>query len=87
MQNKGGFLMTVYPTATHGIISRMTDSFFSYHGWPTVCRSDDGTLYAVCSGFRLQHVCPFGKTVMFVSFDEGIQIFCIALNVFFIKLD
>ncbi|HHW24346.1 MAG TPA: sialidase family protein [Bacillota bacterium] len=63
--------MTVYPTATHGIISRMTGSFFSYHGWPTVCRSDDGTLYAVCSGFRLQHVCPFGKTVMFVSFDEG----------------
>ena len=63
--------MTIYPNAEHGIVSRMADSFFGYQGWPTVCRDEKGILYAVCSGFRLQHVCPFGKTVMNVSFDEG----------------
>lgn len=47
------------------------DSFFRYVGWPTVAADDEGTLYAVCSGFRARHICPFGKTVMFKSFDEG----------------
>lgn len=63
--------MTVYPEAEHGVVGRLADRFFGYQGWPTVCRGEKGILYAVCSGFRLQHVCPFGKTVMYVSFNEG----------------
>lgn len=63
--------MTIYPEVKHGIVGRMSDRFFGYQGWPTVCRNEKGTLYAVCSGFRFEHVCPFGKTVMYVSFDEG----------------
>ena len=31
----------------------------NYHGWPTVCKGEDGTLYAVAS-LRLTHVDPFG---------------------------
>ena len=55
----------------HGRIYHNPNSFFKYCGWPTVCKDDEGTLYAVCSGFRAAHVCPFGKTVLFKSFDEG----------------
>ncbi len=46
-------------------------SIHSYFGWPTVARLADGSLAAVASGFRLRHVCPFGKVVLCRSFDEG----------------
>ena len=55
----------------HGKIYHNPDSFFKYCGWPTVCKDEEGTLYAVCSGFRVAHICPFGKTVLFKSFDDG----------------
>ncbi|MBO5257914.1 MAG: exo-alpha-sialidase [Clostridia bacterium] len=55
----------------HGIIWHNPNSFFRYNGWPSVCKDDEGTLYAVCSGFRVSHICPFGKTVLFKSWDEG----------------
>ena len=43
----------------------------NYFGWPTVERLKNGRIAVVASGFRLHHVCPFGKTVMAVSEDEG----------------
>lgn len=55
----------------HGIISRNPDTFFRYHGWPTVCKDEDGTLYAVASGNRVSHICPFGKTLLWKSTDDG----------------
>lgn len=45
--------------------------FFSYSGWPTVCIDENGVIYAVCSGMRMGHVCPFGKTLMYKSRDGG----------------
>ena len=42
-----------------------------YHGWPTVIRTKDNRLIAVCSGNRQRHVCPFGRVWMYVSADEG----------------
>ena len=47
------------------------DSLFGYFAWPTVARLQDGTLATTCSGFRLAHVCPFGKAVISYSRDEG----------------
>jgi len=47
------------------------DSIFGYFAWPSVARLDDGTLAAVCSGFRLRHICPFGKAVISYSRDDG----------------
>lgn len=43
----------------------------NYFAWPTVCRLQNGKIAAVASGFRLDHVCPFGKMVMSYSEDEG----------------
>ena len=42
-----------------------------YFGWPSVARLQDGSLAMVASGFRLSHICPFGKLVMCRSYDEG----------------
>ena len=42
-----------------------------YFGWPTATRLQDGRIAVVASGFRLRHVCPFGKTVISYSTDEG----------------
>ncbi len=54
-----------------GIVARVTDSFFSYHAWPSVCRDEKGNIYVVCSGLRMGHMCPFGKIVMYKSRDGG----------------
>lgn len=63
--------MEITAKAAHGAIYHNPNSFFGYCGWPSVCKDDEGTLYAVCSGFRAAHICPFGKTVLFKSWDEG----------------
>ena len=57
--------------AEHGVINRVEDSLFGYQGWPSVAVDENGTLYAVSSSFRLRHVCPFGKTAMYVSRNGG----------------
>ena len=42
-----------------------------YFAWPTVARLKNGRIAVTASGFRLQHVCPFGKAVISFSDDEG----------------
>lgn len=63
--------MTKRVEAEHGIVCRRPGERFGYFGWPTVARLDDGTLAVVCSGLRAEHVCPFGKTVLNTSTDNG----------------
>jgi hypothetical protein len=57
--------------AEHGVVCSMPTEFLGYFGWPSVARLDDGTLVAVASGLRSEHVCPFGRTVLCTSADEG----------------
>lgn len=54
-----------------GIVGRNHTSLFPYQGWPTVIKDENGVLYAVSSGHRLTHICPFGKTLMYKSYDNG----------------
>ena len=54
-----------------GIVSRKTDSFFSYQAWPTACIDENGVIYVVASACRMGHVCPFGKILMYKSRDGG----------------
>jgi len=42
-----------------------------YIGWPSVAKTRDGELLAVFSGDRDEHVCPWGKTQMVRSRDNG----------------
>ena len=47
------------------------NSLHNYFAWPSIARLPDGALAMVCSGFRLAHLCPFGKAVICYSRDDG----------------
>jgi len=57
--------------AEHGVVCRLPDERLGYFGWPTIARMDDGRLLVASSGLRWGHVCPFGKTVLHESRDDG----------------
>lgn len=57
--------------AEHGVVCRLPDERFGYFGWASVARMADGTLLVASSGLRTEHVCPWGKTVLNVSRDDG----------------
>ena len=42
----------------------------TYHGWPT-CVFAGGRLFAAASGNREGHLCPFGRTKLYISDDLG----------------
>jgi hypothetical protein len=58
-------------SAEHGVVCRMPGERYGYFGWPTIARMDDGRLVVASSGLRAEHVCPFGKTVLHESRDDG----------------
>jgi len=47
------------------------EDLFGYFAWPSIARLTDGRLIATCSGYRMAHVCPFGKVAVTVSEDDG----------------
>ncbi len=53
------------------IIMQNPYSRHKYFAWPTITRLQNGKLAVIASGYRLYHVCPFGKTVLSYSEDEG----------------
>ena len=57
--------------AEHGVVCALGRDHYGYFGWPSVGRLGDGTLAAVSSGLRNSHVDPYGRTVFFLSRDDG----------------
>ncbi len=53
------------------VICSNPNGIHNYFAWPSIARLQDGSLMAVASGFRIAHVCPFGKVVAIRSYDEG----------------
>lgn len=47
------------------------DSNHNYFGWPTVAKQQNGTILVGASGYRIEHICPFGKAVISRSDDNG----------------
>ncbi len=47
------------------------DGDHRYFGWPTVIRLKNGRIAVGASGYRIEHICPFGKGVIAFSDDEG----------------
>ncbi len=42
-----------------------------YFGWPTIAKLQNGTIAVGASGYRIEHICPFGKAVVSFSSDNG----------------
>lgn len=53
------------------IVMQNPDSLHRYFAWPTIARLKNGRIVIGASGYRLAHVCPFGKAVLAFSDDEG----------------
>lgn len=53
------------------VIMSNPKSHHNYFAWPTAVRLQNGRIAVVASGFRLRHICPFGKTVIAYSDDDG----------------
>lgn len=53
------------------IIMNNPSSHHNYFAWPTATRLQNGKIAVAASGFRLRHICPFGKMVVSFSEDEG----------------
>lgn len=53
------------------IVMSNPGSKHNYFGWPTVALLQDGRIAVGASGFRLEHVCPFGTGVLSFSDDNG----------------
>lgn len=54
-----------------GIVYRKAHGPFDYNGWPTVAKDENGVLYAVFSGHRINHIDLFSKDYLVKSFDGG----------------
>ncbi|MBQ9445541.1 MAG: exo-alpha-sialidase, partial [Victivallales bacterium] len=57
--------------AVHGVVCSLPNEPFGYFGWPSITKQDDGTLCVVASGLRQGHVCPWGRTTICKSRDDG----------------
>ena len=55
-----------------GFVHKAGNGAFDYAGWPSVNKLPDGRLAAVFSGNRMHHVCPFGRSVICYSEDNGL---------------
>lgn len=53
------------------IIMQGENNPHNYFAWPSVAKLKNGKIAISSSGFRLAHVCPFGKAVMAFSEDNG----------------
>ena len=57
--------------AVHGIVCSLPAEKLGYFGWPSIAKQSDGTICVVASGLRRGHVCPWGRTTICKSKDNG----------------
>ncbi len=53
------------------VIMSNPHSKHNYFAWPTVALLQNGKIMVGASGFRIEHICPFGKAVASFSSDNG----------------
>ncbi len=68
-ENKNQILCRFDPPMTVEIDGGVTMDLV-YHGWPSICKGDGDTVYAVSSA-RIEHVDPFGAIGFSKSLDGG----------------
>lgn len=70
IMEKGG-IMNFEILSKPRVIMSNPYSKHNYFGWPSVVKTHNGRIIIGASGFRLEHICPFGKGVIAYSDDEG----------------
>lgn len=63
--------MRIKKISEEKIIISAPESHRNYFGWPSAEITKSGRIAVACSGFRLEHICPFGKAVISYSDDGG----------------
>ena len=53
------------------IVMTNNKSHHAYFAWPTIVRLQNKTICVGASGYRIEHICPFGKGVLAFSEDNG----------------
>lgn len=53
------------------IVMTNTENHHSYFAWPTIAKLQNGRICVGASGYRIEHICPFGKGVLAFSDDNG----------------
>lgn len=53
------------------IVMTNTKSHHAYFAWPTIAKLQNGKICVGASGYRVEHICPFGKGVLAFSEDNG----------------
>ncbi|MBO5397247.1 MAG: exo-alpha-sialidase [Clostridia bacterium] len=53
------------------IVMTNTESHHAYFAWPTIAKLQNGRICVGASGYRVEHICPFGKGVLAFSDDNG----------------
>ncbi len=54
-----------------GIVMSNNEGSHNYFAWPTIARLQNGKICVGASGYRVEHICPFGKGVLSFSGDNG----------------
>ena len=63
--------MRIHKIGEPQIILSNPCSKHNYFAWPSIVRLQNGKIAVGASGYRLGHICPFGKSVMAISEDNG----------------
>lgn len=53
------------------IVMSNPDSSHNYFAWPTITKLQNGEICVGASGYRVEHICPFGTGVITFSTDNG----------------
>lgn len=53
------------------VVMTNTESHHAYFAWPTIAKLQNGKICVGASGYRVEHICPFGKGVLAFSDDNG----------------
>ena len=53
------------------IVMTNNESHHAYFAWPTIAKLQNGRICVGASGYRVEHICPFGKGVLVFSDDNG----------------
>jgi hypothetical protein len=68
---KGGILLNIKLIGEEKVVMTNTESHHAYFAWPTIVKLQNGRICVGASGYRVEHVCPFGTGVIAFSDDNG----------------